>query len=90
MKKLIDPYILMDDFTLAFEKKASLFPEDVEEIIKEQVLIPSVNARFGKWKETKNLKGETIYECSVCGGIGHYDNFCPVCGADMNGGEGDD
>ena len=43
--------------------------------------------RSGKWKETKNLKGETVFECSVCGGIGDYDNFCRICGADMNGDE---
>lgn len=85
MKKLIDPDPLMEDFACAFEKKTSLFPEDVEEIMKKQVLFPSVNARFGTWKAITNLRGELRFVCSECGGIGDYDNFCRICGADMRG-----
>ena len=41
--------------------------------------------KHGMWKARKNLLGEDVWECSECGGIGDYDNFCRICGADMRG-----
>ena len=46
----------------------------------------------GRWIEGRNPinHDETIYTCSNCGSPGNWDNFCRICGADMNGGEDND
>lgn len=46
-----------------------------------------INANDGKWNTVEVLK------CSVCGEMDNRmyrtDNFCPNCGADMRGADGD-
>ena len=39
----------------------------------------------GNWKRKKNMIGEDIVICTVCGKIMKqgYSNFCAYCGADM-------
>lgn len=50
----------------------------------------------GKWKEQTDYVGDTYYECSVCKEpwttiegtpMQNFMNFCPNCGAKMDGGE---
>ena len=40
----------------------------------------------GHWVEGKNPINpeETVYTCSECGSPGNWDNFCRICGAEMN------
>lgn len=50
---------------------------------------PTVEPKSGEWIDTGDMEeywGEE-YECSICGAKNHWDNFCPNCGAKMEGEE---
>ena len=43
------------------------------------------------WNTHYGMISTAVYyfpKCSVCGGNANYTNFCPDCGAKMNGGDG--
>lgn len=50
------------------------------------------DAKHGGWVEVFDESGEADLMCSVCGerqdGYFGYWNYCPNCGAKMDGGEG--
>ena len=49
--------------------------------------------RHGRWIPTKAPFMNECEDCSVCGYRtvwGHRDNFCPNCGAKMDGGDSDE
>lgn len=56
----------------------------------EDVSAPVVH---GRWIEHKKYTFGTMYDCSICGtrilNNGHTWNYCPNCGAKMDGGDGD-
>jgi hypothetical protein len=68
-------------------------PDDVVELYKELKSFPAadvVEVRHGEWKETPT---GWIY-CSVCGSeppeeSNYKSNYCPNCGAKMDGGVND-
>ena len=47
--------------------------------------------RHGWWTEQEKYTFGTMYDCSICGNRildnGHPWNYCPNCGAKMDGGE---
>lgn len=47
----------------------------------------------GRWIEQEKYTFGTMYDCSICGNRildnGHHWNYCPNCGAKMDGGDGD-
>ena len=47
--------------------------------------------RHGRWIEQEKYTFGTMYDCSICGNRildnGHPWNYCPNCGAKMDGGE---
>ena len=47
--------------------------------------------RHGRWIEQEKYTFGTMYDCSICGDRildnGHPWNYCPKCGAKMDGGE---
>lgn len=46
--------------------------------------------RHGRWVEQEKYTFGTMYDCSICGDrildTGHSWNYCPNCGAKMDGG----
>ena len=55
---------------------------------------PSVDVSpvvHGRWIEQEKYTFGTMYDCSICGNRildnGHPWNYCPNCGAKMDGGE---
>ena len=50
-----------------------------------------VPVRHGRWIEQEKYTFGTMYDCSICGDRildnGHSWNYCPNCGAKMDGGE---
>lgn len=91
-------YIKLDDaiatlhkyYPLSFDRQdaeddlKSIPPADVEEV------------RHGEWIDTHHggIHGDTIYRCSVCGNEREAyldeENYCPNCGAKMDGKESGD
>ena len=60
---------------------------DLEQTINNQPTIDSVPVVHGEWEF--DISGVGHYYCSVCGGRGDFYgkyNFCPNCGAKMDGG----
>ena len=49
--------------------------------------------RHGRWVEQEKYTFGTMYDCSICGNRildnGHSWNYCPHCGAKMDGGDND-
>ena len=48
----------------------------------------------GRWIEQEKYTFGVMYDCSICGNRildnGHSWNYCPNCGAKMDGGDGND
>ena len=59
-------------------------------IAREQPTIEAVPVVHGKWIPHKRMARSPLvmnYACSVCGKDGNQTNFCPNCGAKMDGGK---
>lgn len=64
--------------------------KDVKKIIRRQPTIEAVPVVYGKWIPHKRMARSPLvmnYACSVCGKDGNQTNFCPNCGAKMDGGK---
>lgn len=57
---------------------------------------PTADRPHGKWIEQTEYNGDTYYDCSICGNSwcmidgtpwNNGMNYCPNCGAKMDGGE---
>ena len=50
--------------------------------------------RYGRWIDQEKYTFGVMYDCSICGNRildnGHSWNYCPNCGARMDGGDGND
>lgn len=70
------------------------FPDGVDAIdIKDVDAIPAADVapvRHGRWIEQEKYTFGVMYDCSICGNrildTGHSWNYCPNCGARMDGG----
>ena len=70
------------------------FPDGVDAIdIKDVDAIPAADVapvRHGRWIEQEKYTFGVIYDCSICDNrildTGHPWNYCPNCGAKMDGG----
>lgn len=53
--------------------------------------VDAVEVVHGRWIEQEKYTFGTMYDCSICGtrilDNGHSWNYCPNCGAKMDGGE---
>ena len=60
---------------------------DTDDVVK--VFAP---VRHGRWIEQEKYTFGVMYDCSICGDRildnGHSWNYCPNCGAKMDGGDG--
>ena len=60
---------------------------DTDDVVK--VFAP---VRHGRWIEQEKYTFGVMYDCSICDNLildnGHSWNYCPNCGAKMDGGDG--
>lgn len=60
--------------------------ECIEDMIDSIEVYEAEPVKRGKW-----IKTTLDYsQCSICGEYRHPSNFCPICGADMRGGDRND
>ena len=97
MSRLIDVDAITDSEIIDYLgiDYASCLP-DVRDMLNDQPTIEAVPVVHGEWEEiTDDWSDETIYRCSVCGEdfvtidctpVENLYNFCPNCGAKMEGG----
>ena len=89
MPRLIDADALADELAVLLERNTKLIDEWLANLIEDAVDdAPTVDAelvRHGRWKKGKY----PLYSCSECGAIyqfvGYGYNYCPECGARMDG-----
>lgn len=86
---------IIDNYTKTITEDGKVVAKAIRDIV--EIICPEsevVKVKHGKWKECfedwrKQIAGD---ECSVCG-FQHYGtsitnyNYCPNCGAKMDGGE---
>lgn len=72
----------------------SEFPSGIATAISEVEAAPAVDAEpvvHGRWEEIRNPYGELEGWLCKCGReVTSYDNYCPSCGAKMDGGNDDE
>ena len=70
--------IMEDDFKKAIKKMPKGIVVDIAPV------------RYGQWIEQEKYTFGTMYDCSICDNRildnGHSWNYCPNCGAKMDGG----
>ncbi len=90
-KRLIDANALMDDVEMDGALYACLGAvDDVRTIVDSQPTVDAVEVVHGRWDDS--FDGITPY-CTACGRshdcMNRTPNFCPNCGAKMDGGNED-
>ena len=71
-----------------------IFEDDLKRAIKKipkGIIVDVSPVRHGRWIEKEKYTFGIMYDCSLCENRildnGHPWNYCPNCGAKMNGGE---
>lgn len=78
---------------------SDMFTDRIREIVKDAPTVDAEPVRHGKWIKTFRYIGENVntgepeeiyaHDCSICGwhtgNQGKYFNYCPNCGAKMDG-----
>ena len=84
-KRLIDYYYLAEKIECPGEPL--VYWHDIEAA----PTVDAVEVVHGRWIEQEKYTFGTMYDCSICGtrilDNGHSWNYCPNCGAKMDGGE---
>ena len=84
-KRLIDYYYLAEKIECPGEPLVYWY--DIEAA----PTVDAVEVVHGRWIEQEKYTFGTMYDCSICGtrilDNGHSWNYCPNCGAKMDGGE---
>ena len=66
-------------------------PSRVKTLISRQKAADVAPVRHGRWIEREKYTFGTMYDCSICDNRildnGHSWNYCPNCGAIMDGGD---
>ena len=85
-KRLIDYYYLAEKIECPGVRL--VYWDDVEAA----PTVDAVEVVHGRWIEQEKYTFGTMYDCSICGtrilDNGHPWNYCPNCGAKMDGGDG--
>ena len=83
-KRLIDYYYLAEK--IECPGVPLVYWDDVESA----PTVDAVEVVHGRWIEQEKYTFGTMYDCSICGtrilDNGHSWNYCPNCGAKMDGG----
>ena len=71
-----------------------IMEDDFEKAIKKMpkgIIVDAAPIQHGRWIEQEKYTFGTMYDCSICGDRildnGHSWNYCPNCGARMDGAE---
>ena len=71
-----------------------IFEDDFKRAIKKipkGIIVDVAPVRHGRWIEQEKYTFGVLYDCSICDNRildnGHSWNYCPNCGAKMDGGE---
>ena len=99
-KRLIDADALLNEFLKRYterERNRNLvfavceIKQDFADMISDFQTVDAVEVVHGRWIEQEKYTFGTMYDCSICGtrilDNGHPWNYCPNCGAKMDGGE---
>ena len=66
--------------------------EDAADCIRYMNAADIAPVRHGRWIEHEKYTFGVMYDCSICDNLildnGHSWNYCPNCGAKMDGGDG--
>ena len=70
--------------------KAGFFPAQIAAVLKRVPAVDAVEVKYGRWEKASEMM--PIYRCSVCkernlfkNGDNVFSNYCPNCGAKMDG-----
>ena len=98
MARLIDAYALERSFRDVMEPDVPLYLNIITGMINAAPTVDAESVRHGRWEELK----DGMLECSECHSIAPYEenrwgdvvnvtsyDYCPWCGAKMDGGEND-
>ena len=92
-KRLIDANAMREDWLENGENEYVYDTNAVLDSIDAQPTVDAVEVVHGRWRRFINGDGEYKYLCEVCEKIIHYEmggsNYCPNCGAKMDGGRKD-
>lgn len=97
MDDLISRKALLEDINAAAGNNfmGTMVAGTLSRFVKKQPAVDAVPVVHGKWiayLDGEHLMPERYYKCSVCGDKGHRfrRNYCPECGAKMDGGNDND
>lgn len=98
-KRLIDANALLDEFLKRYTERerngnlvfaACEIKQDFADMISNVPNVDAVEVVHGRWIEQEKYTFGTMYDCSICDNRildnGHSWNYCPNCGARMDGG----
>ena len=91
-------YIDRDAVISEIERREALMVGDkrisidaMKSFIKNRPAVDVASVRHGRWVEKEKYTFDIMYDCSLCENrildSGHHWNYCPNCGAKMDGGE---
>ena len=84
--KYVDADLLKREFERTFDMQDLYLPAHFFDVVDSMPYADVQEVRHGKWKDANET-----FECSICGysfeneGYMHFFNFCPCCGARMDG-----
>jgi rubrerythrin len=89
-KRLIDANKMREDWLENGENEYVYDTNAVLDSIDAQPTVDAVEVVHGRWERVKFFANATLHNCSICGHaeIRTY-NYCPNCGAKMDGGNED-
>lgn len=91
MRRYIDPDNIKFTGPVAYDNENNAYVRlsDVKQLITQTPSSDVVKVRHGKWKVVYRNKIATVYECSECGHLTFgTSNYC-ICGAKMDGKDGE-
>ena len=91
-KRLIDANALWSDIMMLPHNGDMISSEEVEQTLKDAPTVDAVEVVHGEWGEIYTCHGERLwgYKCIQCEQDNpNKSNYCPNCGAKMDGGNED-
>lgn len=90
MTEYIDREAVYEDFEKCNSENPKWTPSRVKTLIARQKAADVSPVRHGRWIEQDKYTFGVMYDCSICSNrildSGHHWNYCPNCGAKMDGG----
>ena len=77
---------IIGDYDEYFDRKIGFSREWIKNIVNGFPSVDSASVVHGEWIELHEENGHEVGTCSHCRHVRIVDNFCPNCGAKMDGG----